>query len=286
LPPLRQWAKLNFFESNPILNKPVSPILPQNTSRGGRDLLRHFLRMFSLVASLFHAETILGAEAERARAEKFCGPWQTDQPGFIPDLTYPILYSLSLQSVSIAFLGNLDRDVTGFTGPSARNFEEAFTKGPTPDDDDGFWNYIGHPFAGSESYLRARAQGYGPLGSFLFSGAASVVWEFGFEGWYQRPSTQDLIITPLAGSLLGEVRFRAKRALLETDSATSRVLAVAIDPLQSAAELIGRTFGQDWTEPAFRKDPVLAGRSGPLFTTGLANSGGRPALTFQCRIIF
>src|SRR5262249_17905438 len=141
-------------------------------------------------------------------------------------------------------------------------------------------------FAGSELYLRGRAQGCSPLGSFLFASAASVVWEFGIESWYERPSFQDLIITPVAGSLIGEARFRAKRALLEADTGFSRTLAVAIDPLQSFSEVIGRAFGQDWREPAFRKGPARTNQSYPVFTTELGGNRGSISLTFRCRFSF
>jgi hypothetical protein len=219
-------------------------------------------------------------------AEPLGGSWQTDQAGFAPDLTYPILYTLTLHGGALFFLASLEKNTTGFSSPSVENFEEAFTKGPRADDDEWYWNYLLHPLAGSETYLRARAQGCSRFGSFLFSAAASTIWEFGFESWYERPSTQDLIITPVAGSFLGEARFHAKRALLEADTVSARVLAVAIDPFQSVAELVGSAFGQDWSEPAFRKDPVRVSQGDPIFTTSLATFEGRPGVSFQCYFTF
>jgi len=246
---------------------------------------RHSLPIVPLlVVALLLSGTSHASVSNHASTAEFSGLWQTDQAGFHPDLSYPILYTLTLQGISIAFLDTVDQDITGFTGPNARNFQDAITRGPQPDDDDWYWNYTAHPLAGSEFYLRARAQGCSPLGSLLFSGLASAFWEFGVESWYQRPSSQDLIVTPLAGMLIGEARFRAKRALLETDTPMSRVLAVAVDPLQSFTEMIGRTFGQDWSEPAFRKVPANASGSGPIFTMGLGSTGGRPGLAFHCRI--
>jgi hypothetical protein len=114
----------------------------------------------------------------------------------------------------------------------------------------------------------------------------STIWEFGIESWYQRPSSQDLIITPLAGAVLGKTRFRVKRALLETDTRFSRTLAVAIDPLQSFSEIVGDAFGQDWREPAFRKVPARANQSYPIFTTDIGSDKGKLSLGFQCRFTF
>ena len=225
-------------------------------------------------------------QRDRSTKEEDGGLWQTDQPGFHPNLTYPILYTLAFHGVGIALLGSLDKETTGFTGPSSRTFRDAFAKGTRADEDECYWNYAGHPLWGSETYLRARAQGVGPFGSFLFSAAASTAWEFGIESWYQRPSSQDLIITPVIGSLLGEARFQAKRALLEADTGTSRVLAVAVDPFQSLAEVVGRAFGQDWREPAFRKVPTGAGQTAPAFAMTIACAEGCPSFTFQCCIPF
>jgi hypothetical protein len=249
-------------------------------------LRRGFCRAAILLVCLIPIAPAPAQQAHPARTTPTGGPWQTDQAGFNPDLTYPILYTLTLHGGALLFLTSLDKDTTGFSSPSARNFEEAFTKGPRADDDEWYWNYVLHPLAGSESYLRARAQGCSPFGSFLFSAAASAVWEFGFESWYERPSTQDLIITPVAGSFLGEARFYAKRALIESDTASARLLVVAIDPFQSFAEWVGSAFGQDWSEPAFRQDPIGVSQGDPIFTTSLATFEGRPGVSFNCFFTF
>jgi hypothetical protein len=113
-----------------------------------------------------------------------------------------------------------------------------------------------------------------------------MVWEFGIESCFERPSSEDLIVTPVVGSLLGEARFQAKRALLEADTPTARVLAVLVDPVQSLAEVVGRALGQDWREPAFRKVPIGSGPSVPAFAMTVTCGGGRPSFTLRCRVPF
>jgi len=122
-------------------------------------------------------------------------------------LTKPLIYSLSLMTVNLAVLvgGGLSDDKMRF-----ENFEKAFTMLPALDDDGWFYNYFSHPLMGSETYLRAREGGFGYFGSFLFSSAMSVTWEYFLESWTERPSIQDLLITSTTGSLLGELRFWAK----------------------------------------------------------------------------
>lgn len=236
------------------------------------------------VASAFVWQSASGGEPDLSQRGEW--RWESDQPGFHPSLIYPLSYTVVGQGIGIGFLGSLDKSITGWTGPSVHNFEDAFTKGPRWDDDEWYWNYLAHPAAGSEMYLRARAQGYGPLGSFLFAAAGSTIWEFGIESWYERPSNQDLIVTPIAGALFGEARFRAKRALLEADTGFSRTLAFAIDPVQSLSEVIGDVFGQDWREPAFRKATTSRSQSYPIFTTDIGSNKGNVSVMVRCRIAF
>lgn len=64
-------------------------------------------------------------------------------------------------------------------------------------------NYIGHPYFGSAYYTRARERGFGEFDSFVYAALASAMYEFGTEALFERPSYQDLIVTPIGGALLG-----------------------------------------------------------------------------------
>jgi len=81
--------------------------------------------------------------------------------------------------------------------------------GPVWDEDDFVINYIGHPVSGAWYYTMARNDGIDPLGSFLYSVFVSTfVWEYGYEAFAEIPSIQDLISTPVIGSLMGEYMYR------------------------------------------------------------------------------
>ena len=94
--------------------------------------------------------------------------------------------------------------------PSHKNFENAFKDRPRQDDDSDFFNFVLHPAMGSEYYLRARETGTGMWGSFLYSFCASIFWEYFIESWTEHPSEQDLVVTPILGTILGEIRYIIK----------------------------------------------------------------------------
>ena len=85
------------------------------------------------------------------------------------------------------------------------NFKNAYTKPPVIDHDVWYINYIGHPYQGSWYYNAYRSQGAKWWQSALFSFGHSTFWEYLIESGFERPSVQDLIVTPVIGSLLGEL---------------------------------------------------------------------------------
>ncbi len=86
---------------------------------------------------------------------------------------------------------------------------------PVWDSDDLFLNYVTHPYAGAIYYMGARSAGVNAFGSFLYSFALSTFfWEYGIEAFAERPSIQDLIVTPVAGAFLGEWFYIKKREII------------------------------------------------------------------------
>lgn len=84
--------------------------------------------------------------------------------------------------------------------------------GPVVDEDEFFINYVGHPVSGAYYYTLARNNGYGWFGSFMYSFFVSTfVWEYGYESIAEIPSVQDLISTPVIGSLMGEWMYRIEK---------------------------------------------------------------------------
>jgi len=104
------------------------------------------------------------------------------------------------------------KEVTGWspdwTRDAWRNMKRSLSTLPVWDDDDWQLNYIGHPIAGSYYYNSLRSQNVSIVHSFLFATAQSFIWEYFIEATAEKPSTQDLIVTPIAGAILGESAHR------------------------------------------------------------------------------
>lgn len=90
--------------------------------------------------------------------------------------------------------------------------------GPVWDDDDWVLNWVTHPYSGGVYYMTARSSGFNMFESFLYSAFMSTFfWEYGIEAFAEIPSKQDLIITPVLGSVVGEGFFYAKKSILKHD---------------------------------------------------------------------
>ncbi len=131
----------------------------------------------------------------------------------------------------------------------AQKWWKNVSREPVWDKDDIFLNYIAHPYVGAIYYMGARSAGVNATGSFLYSFALSTFfWEYGIEAFAERPSIQDLIVTPVAGAAIGELFYLAKRHILEQGGCIgdSEILGkaalIAMDPMTEATELI---WGKD-----------------------------------------
>lgn len=87
----------------------------------------------------------------------------------------------------------------------SKQYKSSFTAAPVFDHDLWAINYIGHPYQGGYYYNSLRSQNAGAAASALFCLGQSLLWEYGWEAGMEQPSIQDLISTPLAGILFGEL---------------------------------------------------------------------------------
>lgn len=118
--------------------------------------------------------------------------------------------------------------------------------GPVWDDDDFAINYLAHPYCGGVYYITARSSGFTIFESFSYSVIMSTFfWEYGIESFAEIPSVQDLIFTPVLGSLVGEIFFITKKRIVRHDKKVlnSRFLGITslfiIDPFNTVLDGFG-----------------------------------------------
>ncbi len=142
-----------------------------------------------------------------------------------------------------------------------------FKKGPEWDHDKFYFNYLLHPYAGAAYFMAARSCGFNFWRSALYGSVISTVgWEFGIEAFMERPSIQDIFITPIVGSCIGEGFYHTKRWLVDNDYRLfgspflGGVLAFIVDPVN---EFTGLFIGNPAKRIAHEK---ASSRSGKSFT--------------------
>ncbi len=89
------------------------------------------------------------------------------------------------------------------------NFKRAYTEPPVFDHDLWIVNYGGHSYQGAYFYNAVRSQNATILQSSLFCFGHSMLWEYFTEAFFEQPSIQDMIVTPIAGVIFGELAHRA-----------------------------------------------------------------------------
>lgn len=131
-------------------------------------------------------------------------------------------------------------------------------------------NYIGHPYVGSTYYIAARKSDFNKFDSFVYSALISAFfWEFGIEAIMEPPSIQDLIVTPVFGSILGEYLYRQEQKIIENNGEVfgskfwGKTALVLIDPIGSFSNLIG-----------FKDDQVMGAWNFSFREDGQVNSVG------------
>ena len=121
------------------------------------------------------------------------------------------LYLQLIMLSSIGALAMMPEDITNWNAakleekPLSQRWKDHVTTRPVWDNDSWAINYIGHPVSGAWYYTMGRNNGLSIGESAALSALMSTfVWEYGYEAFAEVPSIQDLIFTPLLGSILGE----------------------------------------------------------------------------------
>ena len=160
---------------------------------------------------------------------------------------------------------------------------------PHFDHDKFYINYILHPYWGASYYTRGRERGLSGSQSLGFAATLSTLYEFGAEALFEQPSYQDLFVTPLIGSLVGEFVFAPIRSNIKSKAGPldswDKLALVLTDPLGAANDLTNRLFGVE-TQVAltpFRGAYASRPTSGPLASALYAGDGPAGARSDRLR---
>ena len=117
---------------------------------------------------------------------------------------------------------------------------------PQWDEDNWYVNYLGHPYFGAIAYVRARERRFGAFGGFWYAALLSTLYEFGIEALFERPSYQDLLVTPVGGLLLGALLFEPIRRHIQGKPQQQwydHLTLAVTDPLGTANSMLERSLG-------------------------------------------
>lgn len=187
-------------------------------------------------------------------------------------------YFLGYQVATIGVLYALPESVSGWTDEQKSGYSMSIwwdnVTHPQIDSDDFYINYILHPYWGAAYFVRAKERGYTDVQSFWYAALLSSAYEFGAEALFEEPSIQDLIVTPVGGTLVGmyfmTVRdnIRKREVALGNRTTRDKWLWVLTDPLGSLNRQFDKLFGWETEfhmrpysytrrrEPGMQFDPV------------------------------
>lgn len=156
--------------------------------------------------------------------------------------------------------------------------DHVIKEGPEWDHDKFYFNYILHPYGGAAYFMTARSCGFNFWRSALYCSIISTVgWEYGIEAFMERPSIQDLFITPIVGSCIGEGFYHVKRWLVYNDyclfgsPVLGGILAFLVDPVN---EFTGVWLGNPARKTARERASSDRGRQSSLMPVINRNFNG------------
>jgi hypothetical protein len=128
----------------------------------------------------------------------------------------------------------ITEDVSLADAFSWSQYKKTFTKPPVWDKDHWSWNYEVHPVMGSFTYLSYRNKGAGWGQSIAGAALNSVIYEYVIAGGTQQPSLNDMITTPVLGSILGESIYQLKKLMVRDKrlNAFEKIVLTITDPFE------------------------------------------------------
>jgi hypothetical protein len=170
-------------------------------------------------------------------------------PADFDGLTRDTAYFFGYQFFIIGILYVLPESVSAWSDEQKEDYTFEKWKDnvthPRWDPDEWYINYVLHPYWGMTYYTRGRERGLTEVGSLGYSFLLSSIYEFGLEALFEPVSVQDVIVTPVIGSLWGWYVEDTRRAIKSHSefSGWDKTILIATDPLGSLNTMIDGWFG-------------------------------------------
>jgi len=246
---------------------------------------------------------LTGSAAFDADASQFNRGYRWEgPPAESPDwrgIKWDTFYFVAFQFVAIGILYIAPESISGWTEEDKENYSLSKwvknVRNPVWDEDEWWVNYILHPYWGATFYIRARERGFERTHSFWYAFILSTLYEYGAEALFEPVSYQDLIVTPVAGALLGEYLFTPLRQKIRAKSGHLKWYDKAVlfitDPLGVVSEETNRILGVN-ASVSFRPlviGPIPQSSAGWSDETGItlpARTRDKPVWGLQIKIIW
>jgi hypothetical protein len=207
-----------------------------------------FALSFFLFTNLFSEEVKLKSEEIKNPNFDYWKNQENDSARYLYTVGGIALGTMAVGAVILSFLPTsiTNWDTGGEKPHLAKRWVNNVKEGPVWDKDDWTMNYVAHPYWGAVYYMQGRNAGYGPLGSFLVAFTASTfMWEYGVEAFAEVPSIQDIFVTPIIGSLVGEGFYYASTKIKANDEEVfnSKVLGITLLTIMDPAFLVMEKTG-------------------------------------------
>jgi hypothetical protein len=189
-------------------------------------------------------------------------------------------FFLGYQAIGVGILYVLPADVNRWSNKGV-SFQRWWdnVRNPIWDSDPWPTNFISHPYWGATYYIRARERGFGKLASVGYSALLSTLYEYGLEAFFEPPSKQDLMVTPILGSLIGAFVFEPIRDWVKVKPELKwydHTILIATDPFGALNGVLEVMLGIK-SEIFFRPVPPTLGDLEPTAGfRGRRGDGARP----------
>jgi len=192
------------------------------------------MRKFTVTTFIFLLFSIVSTAQIRHDAKNDYGIWFKNTETFHNRFLYSqaILWPSSIAGHIGLYIVKDDFDWSEAVRLSV--YKKTFTEWPKIDKDHWSWNYEAHPYMGSLSYLTYRNRKASLWESVAGTALNSVIYEYIIAGGTQRPSINDMLVTPIGGSLLGEGLYQLKKYVIRDKylSLFDKILLTIIDPIE------------------------------------------------------